>query len=310
MPSQMPRECAQCYFVGTKSEYSSNQWRKGEGVSKCPGCAAATTGGGYHEYSSSSDDEYDYYEQRECRDCYFTGGEEDYSRNQWSKGTGESLCPGCAQKKCSRPVQRLKFFHGTSWARAQRIQSEGIRVSEGGLLGPGIYVAREDKARRFAMESSRHGSARGGLVEVLITFSNPKYVRGEDTCWQREGHDACRTDRTSASTNMEWCVRDAHQVQVLRIHGPFDLRTTDCPGCGKKRFANLHHAVQHIESGYCSGWYANALLVLLLLCLTQLNSSRLTAAWWCLAAVQPWRRKRSPAGVPIRAGARKPVDAR
>ena len=57
----------------------------------------------------------------------------------------------------------------------------------------------------------------GGLVTVIITFTNPKFVDGNDTKWQSEGHDACRTGHTSASANMEWCVRDPSQVRVIDI---------------------------------------------------------------------------------------------
>jgi len=126
--------------------------------------------------------------------------------------------------------------------------------SSDGLLGPGIYLAREDKARRFAQDVDRHGSAQGGVVECLVTFHSPKYVRSNDTDWRYEGHDACRADQTSGSKHMEWCIKDRSQVEVIRIQGPIDLRSVPCPICGsKKQFAHLQHAVQHVESGYCSG---------------------------------------------------------
>ena len=66
----------------------------------------------------------------------------------------------------------LKFYHGTSWNRACEIGKSGFIPSESGCLGRGIYVAREDKARRFALSSSRHGGDGGsGLIEVVITFT-------------------------------------------------------------------------------------------------------------------------------------------
>ena len=50
-----------------------------------------------------------------------------------------------------RPQHRtLKLFHGTSWENAKNIKREGkFNVSTDGCLGPGIYVGREDKARRY-----------------------------------------------------------------------------------------------------------------------------------------------------------------
>ena len=38
-----------------------------------------------------------------------------------------------------------------------------------------------------------------------------------DYGWQSEGYDACRAERTTASTNMEWCIRDARQIEVTGI---------------------------------------------------------------------------------------------
>eukprot|EP01050_Picozoa_sp_SAG11_P016583 SAG11_NODE_2281_length_3575_cov_2.137802_5_plen_144_part_00 len=53
------------------------------------------------------------------------------------------------------------------------------------------------------------------LVEVLVSYKNAKFVRGNDDSWSNEGYDACRADKTSASTNMEWCIRDRSQVSPL-----------------------------------------------------------------------------------------------
>ena len=64
--------------------------------------------------------------------------------------------------------ERYKFFHGTSWEGAQQIQREGFRPSADGCLGPGVYVARREKAERFARDlfqgagAPRHGKYVGG----------------------------------------------------------------------------------------------------------------------------------------------------
>ena len=130
------------------------------------------------------------------------------------------------------PRHARVLYHGTSsWENAQRIKRNGFIPSEDGCLGRGVYVAREDKARRFAQNSSRHsGAGSGGLVEVIVTLSNPKYVSSNDTSWQTQGHDACRTNRTDASTNYEWCVRDATQVRVLRVTRVDDIDRPTEPG--------------------------------------------------------------------------------
>ena len=50
-----------------------------------------------------------------------------------------------------------------------------------------------------------------------MTIRNPKYVRSNNTSWRSEGHDACRADETTSSTNMEWVIKHRSQVKVVRI---------------------------------------------------------------------------------------------
>lgn len=130
--------------------------------------------------------------------------------------TGVALVTAVA---ATTSLQSLKMYHGTSWEAAQRIMKEGFKPSRGPgqCLGPGVYVARQDKALRFAANVQRHDHETGGLVEVLIRFRNAKYVSHDDDQWQKQGYDACRTDQTSASSNMEWCVASPEQVEVLGI---------------------------------------------------------------------------------------------
>ena len=118
----------------------------------------------------------------------------------------------------------VTLFHGTSWDSAMAIQAAGRLIPSGaGNLGQGIYVAPEDKARRFALAN---GGA-GALVEVRINVANPKYVRTDDETWQAQGYDACCAHNTSVSANLEWCVLDPTQVQVIGVTRVVPLR-----GCG------------------------------------------------------------------------------
>jgi len=118
--------------------------------------------------------------------------------------------------------KRLKFFHGTTRAKADRIFRGGFIVSEDGLLGRGVYCAREDKARKFALlRASQIGEYEGGMVELHVTVRNAKYVVANDRNWQREGYDACRADMTSNSTNMEWCIADPNAITVHRPHAVY-----------------------------------------------------------------------------------------
>ena len=92
------------------------------------------------------------------------------------------------------------MYHGTSWERACEIESGGFQISDGGRLGAGVYVARYEKARQFALAFDRHKGETGGMLEVVISFLYPKYVSFEDDEWQSQGYDACRADETAKST--------------------------------------------------------------------------------------------------------------
>jgi hypothetical protein len=92
------------------------------------------------------------------------------------------------------------MYHGTSWERACEIESGGFQISDGGRLGAGVYVARYEKARQFALAFDRHKGETGGMLEVIISFRYPKYVSFEDDEWQSQGYDACRADETAKST--------------------------------------------------------------------------------------------------------------
>ena len=43
----------------------------------------------------------------------------------------------------------------------------------------------------------------------------PRFIDGDDSDWQIEGFDACRSSSTSASTHMEWCIKDPSDVRVV-----------------------------------------------------------------------------------------------
>jgi len=80
-------------------------------------------------------------------------------------------------------------------------------------------------AASFACNCRRHGGSEGALLKVIITFTNPTYVRFAYDQWQAEGYDACRTDATPLSSKMEWCVKRADQVDVL------DVEPMQCSVC-------------------------------------------------------------------------------
>ena len=129
----------------------------------------------------------------------------------------EAATSTCNRKRQREDANELVFFHGTSTDKARNILLHGFRSSPSGCLGPGVYVARDDKACRFAGNCKRHGGAAGARLKVRVNFYHPKYVPYDDQGWQAQGYDACRAVRTSWSDKMEWCLKRADQVEVVDV---------------------------------------------------------------------------------------------
>lgn len=144
-------------------------------------------------------------------------------------------------QRCSEP-EHLKFtaYHGTSYDAARDIARSGFKPSKDGRLGPGVYVAKEDKARRFAENHARHGGDDGVLIKTEVTVRNPKFLRGGDAKGGSYAeHDAIRTNWTGSSPNPEWVIRNATSVkpvEMTRVPTKRSSKKTWCacasPGCG------------------------------------------------------------------------------
>ena len=63
--------------------------------------------------------------------------------------------PGSAQ---------MVLYHGTSLNSAEGIVDGQLRQSTSGLLGPGIYLAELDKAKRFALDAAKRGLGASAIV--------------------------------------------------------------------------------------------------------------------------------------------------
>ena len=77
----MGRYCAECDDYCDSEDFSNNQWRKGDGYSRCIECVNG----------------------RPCSDCGCSLPRDDYSNNQWNKGSGYSRCYDCVNQvyECS-----------------------------------------------------------------------------------------------------------------------------------------------------------------------------------------------------------------
>lgn len=144
-------------------------------------------------------------------------------------GHGAYCCAACMNgggshgRRCDKVIfsdsaTTFVAYHGTSLENARKIQSEGFKPSTDGRLGPGVYVAKEDKATGFARSYHRHGGSEGAVVKCMVTVDDPKYLSGGDARGNYSGHDAVRTNYTTSSNKPEWCVRDPGNVKVLSVH--------------------------------------------------------------------------------------------
>ena len=62
------------------------------------------------------------------------------------------------------------MYHGTSLESAALIEQKGFRASDGGLLGPGVYVSRNmQKAQQY------RGSG-GVILEVLVRVGRVYHI--------------------------------------------------------------------------------------------------------------------------------------
>lgn len=181
---------------------------------------------------------------------------------------GVKLWPRCA-KFVQRNAKRLVAFrrgnvrtlyHGTGWAAAQAIQRTGFlrpkcknidweaappRAAVGDcrttchcqMLGYGVYLAREDKARRFAEMRHSFDPSGGALITVSVDLGYTK--RAVDRCpectcaqvgvqhrslWSsRSGYDSIVVpDRTRRGGRdgpqlAEWAVADPDRITIVSV---------------------------------------------------------------------------------------------
>ena len=96
--STMGRYCSDCGDWCSPADFSGNQWRKGDGASRCYDCVNGNYG------NDSSDN------GRYCSECNNWLSSSDFSNNQWAKGDGFSRCYDCVNRTyccndCGRTFQ-------------------------------------------------------------------------------------------------------------------------------------------------------------------------------------------------------------
>jgi hypothetical protein len=102
----MMRECATCYFEGEKWEYSSAQWRKGAGHSRCRECVEGGGGGGGGGSSSAA---------VSCNECgrVFSHGNRRANENSLQQHSASSCIPPLVA--CSHTLQTRRTIASEDW---------------------------------------------------------------------------------------------------------------------------------------------------------------------------------------------------
>jgi len=111
-------------------------------------------------------------------------------------------------------------FHGTSDGKANRITRTGFNVSEGGMLGRGVYVTRD--IRKAYVYASLDGRRQDGVILVVrvrlgsIARIDSQGHRMQHT-WQREFDSAFVPARCGMvlSDREEACVADPSRIDVI-----------------------------------------------------------------------------------------------
>ncbi|KAG7329775.1 hypothetical protein KOW79_005997 [Hemibagrus wyckioides] len=114
------------------------------------------------------------------------------------------------------------MYHGTTWANAMKIQSEGFTPSLDGMLGRGVYLSRDyRKASRYPLQG-RHQRLAVIKVNVQVGLVKRIHYQGHplQKTWRQHGYDTAWVPPNCGMVGSgleEDCVYDPRRIQVLEI---------------------------------------------------------------------------------------------
>lgn len=115
-------------------------------------------------------------------------------------------------------------YHGTTAARADSIEREGIRPSNGGLLGAGVYVTT-DIAKAWREARKKVGQDGGGQPVVLEYTTHLGKVKKIDKLghpkqvnWQRTHDTAWVPSGVCGKGSPEDCIKDPRRLRLVQRH--------------------------------------------------------------------------------------------
>lgn len=164
------------------------------------------------------------------------------------KPWGAAVCEFALAQWCELPVGErfatahppLVLYHGTGLSAVTSIGFTGLKgggTSAHAMLGPGVYLARWDKACDFAVHDNNNAPRNEpGVVVRVMVFAAP------DECVTLTEHDTCSCgcarafvdhvgvtravvvsvpdNAASATRRAEWCVKQSDRVAVCGFWKP------------------------------------------------------------------------------------------
>eukprot|EP00066_Takifugu_rubripes_P025116 XP_011614382.1 PREDICTED: uncharacterized protein LOC101080231 [Takifugu rubripes] len=116
------------------------------------------------------------------------------------------------------------MYHGTSVASARLIIANGFKQSQGGMLGKGVYVSRDQtKAERYPLNNPASDRV---VLELLVRVGRVKRINKDNHplqyTWNEEGYDTAWVPpncgmKAVPSGLEEDCVFDPKNIKVVAI---------------------------------------------------------------------------------------------
>uniref|UniRef100_A0A3B5KG06 Grass carp reovirus (GCRV)-induced gene 2p n=1 Tax=Takifugu rubripes TaxID=31033 RepID=A0A3B5KG06_TAKRU len=123
------------------------------------------------------------------------------------------------------------MYHGTSVASARLIIANGFMQSQGGMLGKGVYVSRDQtKAERYPLNNPASDRV---VLELLVRVGRVKRINKDNHplqyTWNEEGYDTAWVPpncgmKAVPSGLEEDCVFDPKNIKVVAIRNRGCLR--------------------------------------------------------------------------------------
>ncbi|XP_047212404.1 uncharacterized protein LOC124862493 [Girardinichthys multiradiatus] len=117
------------------------------------------------------------------------------------------------------------MYHGTTQSRAQSILANGFRQSQGGMLGPGVYLSRDlEKASRYPIGHPEWDKV---VIKVKVNVGRVKVINRKNhplqMTWHYYGYDTAWVPPNCGMVNSgleENCVWDPRRIEIIQLIRP------------------------------------------------------------------------------------------